>query len=66
MKGHACRAGCGFWVSRGLTVHVTDAVLCYATPSALNNIWELKWGPSLHSPWAMSAASLAIYSPGPS
>ena len=43
----------------GLTVHVGKAVVCYSTPSALNDQWVLKWGPSLHSPWAMNAASLS-------
>ena len=32
--------------------------VCYSTPSALNDECILKWGPSLHSPWAMNAASL--------
>ena len=43
----------------GLTVHVGETVVCYSTPSALNNQLILKWGPSLHSPWAMNAASLS-------
>ena len=34
----------------GLIIHVQHEVLCYSTPSALNENWDLKWGPSLHSP----------------
>ena len=41
-----------------LTVHVHDAALCYSTPFALNNDCQLKWGPGLHTPWAMNTTSL--------
>ena len=43
----------------GVTIHVHGSVMCYSAPSALNDRWELKWGPSLHSPWAMCTGSLA-------
>ena len=43
----------------GLTIHVKHEVLCYSTPSALNNKWDLKWGPIVHSPWAVTAGHIA-------
>ena len=42
----------------GLTIYLHQAVVTYSTPSALTDSWKLKWGPSLHSPWAMCSASL--------
>ena len=43
----------------GVTIYVGSSVVCFSTPSALNNTWHLKWGPSLHSPWAVSTGHLS-------
>ena len=43
----------------GVTIHLQSSVVCFSTPSALNDRWELKWGPSLHSPWAVSMRHLS-------
>ena len=60
-KGMQCAGACMTSSLRilGLTIHVKHEVLCYSTPSALNDKWDLKWGPSLHSPWAVTAGHLA-------
>ena len=66
-KGRPCAGACMRQQLRilGVTIHIHNAVLCFSTPSALNNDWELKWGPSSHSPWAMSSGSLANIFTGP-
>ena len=43
----------------GVTIHVGSSVMCFSRPSALNDTWQLKWGPSLHSPWAVSMGHLS-------
>ena len=43
----------------GVTIHVGSSVMCFSTPSALNDTWQLKWGPLLHSPWAVSMGHLS-------
>ena len=60
-KGQVCKGDCMKQEIRilGVTIHLHGAPLCYSTPSALNDSWGLKWGPSLHSPWAMGSGILA-------
>ena len=36
----------------GVTCRIHIAVVCFSTLLALNNVGELKRGPSLHSPWS--------------
>ena len=59
--GKPCNGACMQPMLRilGLTIHLHSGLLCYPTPSALTRSWQLKWGPSLHSPWAMQTGSLA-------
>ena len=59
-KGDRCVGECMQHRLRilGLIVRVAKTVVCYSTPSALSDEWALKWGPSLHSLWAMNAGSL--------
>ena len=59
-KGNPCVGNCMQPSLRilGLTIHLHELVVCYSTPSALDDMWQLKWGPSLHSLWAMSSAIL--------
>ena len=60
-KGETCNGGCMSDKLRilGVTIHLQSSVVCFSTPSALNDRWELKWGPSLHSPWAVSMRHLS-------
>ena len=60
-RGDVCDASCMGESLRilGVTIYVGTSVVCFSTPSALNNEWHLKWGPSLHSPWAVSTGHLS-------
>ena len=60
-RGDECDGSCMSDKLRilGVTIHVGSSVLCFSTPSALSDTWSLKWGPSLHSPWAVSMGHLS-------
>ena len=60
-RGDVCNGSCVRQSLRilGVTMHAGSSVVCFSTPSALNDTWQLKWGPSLHSPWAVSAGHLS-------
>ena len=42
-----------------VTIHVGSSVVCFSAPSALSDTRKLKWGLSLHSPWAVSMGHLS-------
>ena len=66
-RGDVCNGSCMKDSLRtlGVTIHVGSSVMCLSTPSALKDTWKLKWGPSLHSPWAVNTGHLSNIFIGP-